>query len=80
MNADQELKIKENRLRRMADRQGLALIKSKRRDPRSLDWQRFMIVDKFSNRIVAGELNSPQSLSIDEVEQFLLSPKPREET
>lgn len=31
-------KVRENRLRRMAERQGLRLVKSRRRDPRALDF------------------------------------------
>jgi hypothetical protein len=31
-------KVRENRLRRMADRQGLQLVKSRRRDPRAVDY------------------------------------------
>lgn len=31
-------KVRENRLRRMAERQGLRLVKSRRRDPRAIDY------------------------------------------
>ena len=33
-----EEKVQENRLRRMAERQGLRLVKSRRRDSRALDY------------------------------------------
>ncbi|HJR90488.1 MAG TPA: hypothetical protein VJ782_10055 [Aeromicrobium sp.] len=68
-----EAKVRENRLRRMADRQGLALVKSRRRDPRSIDYGRFMVVDNSTNTVVAGELNSPRALDMDEVEKYLTS-------
>jgi hypothetical protein len=38
-------KVRENRLRRMAERQGLELRKSRRRDPRAKDYGRWYIVD-----------------------------------
>lgn len=68
---EQADKIRENRLRRMADRQGLKLLKSRSRDPRAIDYGRFMIADKFRNVAVAGELRSPRALSLDDVEKYL---------
>lgn len=62
--------MRENRLRRAAKRQGLKIVKSRRRDPRALDYGRFMIVDQ-DNRVVAGELSAGQGLTIDQVEEFL---------
>jgi hypothetical protein len=38
-------KVRENRLRRMAERQGLELRKSRRRDPRAKNYGRWYIVD-----------------------------------
>jgi hypothetical protein len=66
-----EEKVRENRLRRMAERQGLALHKSRRRDPRALGFGGYMIVDVATNAIVAGELDSPRALTLEEVEQYL---------
>jgi hypothetical protein len=37
-------KTRETRLRRMAERQGLAIHKSRRRDPRALDYGRWWVV------------------------------------
>lgn len=71
MATDQSEKVRENRLRAMAERQGLKLSKSRRRDPRAMDFGGWMIVDSFTNSIVAGELNSPRALSLDEVEAYL---------
>ena len=67
-------KVRENRLRRMAKRQGLALVKSRARDTRAMDYQGFMLVNT-SNAVVAGELNSPRALSVDEVEAYLTGPE-----
>ena len=67
----QSEKVRENRTRRMADRQGLQLVKSRRRDPRAIGYGGYMLVDRFTNTIVAGELNSPSALSLDDVERYL---------
>lgn len=58
--------VHENKLRRMADRQGLMLQKSRRRDPRAVDFGTYQLVDKATNAIVAGE-----RMSIEEVENYL---------
>ncbi len=64
-------KVRENKLRRMAERQGLVLVKSRRRDPRSIDYGKYMIADAFTNTVVAGELNTRRALTLDEVEEYL---------
>ena len=69
-------KVRENRLRRMAARQGLVLVKSRARDPRALDYQGFMLVDLYTNAVVYGVLDSRGgALDIDEVEAWLTSPE-----
>jgi hypothetical protein len=45
MAVSQEEKVRENRLRRMADRQGLKLLRSRRRDPRALDYGLYWLTD-----------------------------------
>jgi hypothetical protein len=65
---DQEEKVRENRLRRMAERQGLALLKSRRRDPRAIDYDCWAIVDSES-RVTRGR----PILSLGEVEAALES-------
>ncbi len=66
-------KVRENRLRRMAERQGLQLVKSRRRDPKAHDFGTFMLVDLRSEEIVIGapELGDNPSASIDEIEAWL---------
>lgn len=49
---DQDIKVRENRLRRMAGRQGLRLLKNPRRDPRATDYGTYMLTDQ-SNVLVA---------------------------
>ena len=48
-------KVRENRLRRMAERQRLELRKSRRRDPRAKDYGRWYIVD-VEREIEAAEI------------------------
>lgn len=65
-------KSRETRLRRMADRQGLRLEKSRRRDPRAVDFGAYMLVDMQTNAVVAGtgEIGRPH-WSLDDVERYL---------
>ncbi len=47
-----QYKTYENRLRRAAERQGYMLVKSRRRDPRAIDYGKYVLVeDKKGNRI-----------------------------
>ena len=62
VNAD---KVRENRLRRMAGRQGLTLHKSRRRDPRAVDFGAYWLADE-RDRLVAGE-----RMTIEEIERYL---------
>ena len=65
---DTSTKVHENRLRRMADRQGLKLIKSRRRDHLALDYDSWWITDK-RNNLVVGDRNT--GMSLDDVEAVL---------
>lgn len=65
-------KVRENRLRRMADRQGFKLMKSRRRDPRAVDYGTYWIVDPETNHIEAGD-PTYGGMSLDEIEQWLTS-------
>jgi hypothetical protein len=66
-------KVRENRLRRMAERQGLQLQKSRRRDPRAVDYGTYMLVNPRLNAVVAYGLQSGYGLSLDDVEKALTS-------
>jgi len=63
-----ELKRREDRLRRRADRQGLALRKSRAR-PSMDNHGGYMIVEAYTTAVVAGQRFD---LDLDEVEAYLL--------
>lgn len=67
----EEDKVRANRLRRAAARQGLQLIKSRRRDPRALDYGGWMITELSTNTVVAGATPREFSMSLDDVERYL---------
>jgi hypothetical protein len=60
-------KVRENRLRRAAERQGLRLQKARRRDPRAWDYGRWYVVDSDGVCVSTG-----QPFDLDQVERFLL--------
>jgi hypothetical protein len=62
MPTEEAPKIRENRLRRMATRQGFLLRKIRRFDPRAIDYGGWRIVNARTGMIEAN---------IDEVETFL---------
>ncbi|MGH7611643.1 MAG: hypothetical protein ACREN4_06460 [Candidatus Dormibacteria bacterium] len=68
---DTAAKVRENRLRRMAERQGLQLVKSRRRDPRALDYGLFWLTSRNSNRIVLGWEAGGRGVTLDAVETYL---------
>jgi hypothetical protein len=67
MPATQADKVYENRLRRMAERQGLRLQKSRRRDPLALDFGVYVLIDNATGVAVAGE-----SRSLPDIERYLI--------
>jgi hypothetical protein len=71
----QEEKIRENRLRRMAERQGLAVRKSRRRDPNAWDFGTYQIVEPRRNFLVLGSQTGGYGESLDSVEEWLTSRK-----
>ena len=68
-----QYKTYEDRLRRMAKRQGLVLMKSRTRDQRARDYCGYMLVDDRNTAVAGGNPNA-YSMSIDEVEQYLTDP------
>jgi hypothetical protein len=71
MTEEQEVKVRENRLRRAAERQGLRLVKSRRRDPRAFDYGKYMLVDSESNAIVHGLVAGHIGAGLDDIEAYL---------
>jgi hypothetical protein len=57
----------EARLRRLAERQGLRLTKSRRRDPQFYDFGVFWVSDPYTNSLLSSEYG----MNIDEVEAYL---------
>ena len=68
-------KVLENRLRRKADRHGLRLIKSRRRDPDAHDFGLYALVTQDVGGTIHPEgAISPYDLDLDEVESWLSTP------
>jgi len=65
-------KVWENRIRRMAGRQGLRLEKSRRRDTRALDYGTYRLVDPATSKIVSDGASSLYGLTLDDIEKALL--------
>jgi hypothetical protein len=64
-------KVRENRLRRMAARQGFALLRSRRRDPRAVDYGLYWVVDESTSVVVAWGSYYENGMDLDEVEEWL---------
>lgn len=68
-------KVRENRLRRMADRQGLVLEKCRRRDPLAIGFGTFMLIDAGTGAVVASGLPGGYGLTLADVEEHLTRPR-----
>ena len=71
MTTDTNEKVRENRLRRMAKRQGLMLQRSRRRDPRAVDYGRYILADARINGIVFGSGPNGFDATLDDIEDYL---------
>lgn len=67
---DKSEKARENQLRRAAERQGLRLERSRRRDPRALGYGTYKLTDARTGELVAGDADY-YGLSMDDVEKTL---------
>jgi len=67
-------KVRENRIRRVAARQRLRLERSRRRDPRAVDYGRYQLIDIDSNIVVLGGGQHPYSVTLDEIAEYLDEP------
>lgn len=73
------MKVRENRLRRMAERQGLRLLKNPRRDSRAVDYGSYMLVG--TNQVAVADFGwdhptAPDGDSwLDDVEAWLSRPR-----
>ena len=69
---DVKEKVRENRLRRMADRRGYALEKSRRRDPDAVTYGTYQLVDANTNTLVlAADTRFGYGCTLDEIGKFL---------
>lgn len=65
-------KVWENRIRRMAGRQGLRLEKSRRRDTRAAGYGTYRLVDPATGTVVSYGEPAPYGLTLDDIEKALL--------
>jgi hypothetical protein len=69
----QEYKVLENRLRRAAERQGLRLEKSRRRDPRAIDYGRYALIDPaYGGTVHASAPWGIYALDLEDIAHYLL--------
>lgn len=66
-------KVRENRLRRKADRRGLRLTKSRTRDPDGIDFGLYALIDIETSGATHPPLAGRwvHTLTLDEVEEYL---------
>jgi hypothetical protein len=66
-------KVRVNRLRRVADRRGYRLEKSRSRDPAAIDFDRFALIDLRTGKRVNAKLARRwvHSMTLEEVEAYL---------
>lgn len=72
---DNTEKVRENKLRRMADRQGLRLARSRSRDENAMDFGLYALIDIQTNGAVNPAIAQRWvcSWTLDEVEEYLTS-------
>jgi hypothetical protein len=61
-------KVRENRVRRLAERQGLILRKSRRRDQRAWDFGSYWLMDADRNALVFPDVHGG---SLEDMERYL---------
>jgi hypothetical protein len=68
-------KVRENRLRRLAERQGLRLSKSRSRDRTAADFGSYQLEDRSTGVVVLKGVEARFGLSLDDVEERLENPQ-----
>lgn len=73
---DQDTKVRENRMRRAAERRGYRLVKSRRKDPHALGYGLFRV--ETANGMEVAGFHSPNGLgfTLDEVERLFSAEPP----
>jgi hypothetical protein len=67
----EEDKVRENRLRRIAERRGYSLEKSRRRDHKAPDFGRFRLVSVREGHAVVGDEPIRFSATLEDIEEWL---------
>ena len=65
-------KVLENRLRRIAQRRGMQLLKSRRRDPQAIDYGGFMLTDTRFNAVILGGEGWAYSAALEDIRKYLV--------
>jgi len=70
---DKDKKVRENRLRRKAARQGLTLTKSRLRDPDAVLYGTYMLIEASDHTVAftSWDLGGGYGLTLDEIEDYL---------
>jgi hypothetical protein len=66
-------KTRENRLRRLAARQGLGIMKSRSRTPASLEYGGYMIINHYRDLVVVGGYPHSFAMDLDDIEEYLVT-------
>ena len=66
-------RTREDRLRRRAKRQGLRLVKSRRRDPQAADYGRYALIDPAGSPVLGRGTDGSYPMTLDDVEAWLTS-------
>jgi hypothetical protein len=66
-----EEKVLENRIRRVAQRRGMKVVKSRRRDSRSVDYGGYMLIDVATNSVILGGSPIAFSATAEEIDSYL---------
>jgi hypothetical protein len=73
-------KVFENRLRRMAARQGLELRKTRRRDPLALDYGRYQLVEIRTGAEATVPDGDEHGLTLEQAERWLTTDRDKRTT
>ena len=66
-----EEKVLENRIRRVAQRRGMKVVKSRRRSSRSVDYGGYMLIDVATNSVILGGSPIAFSATAEEIDSYL---------
>lgn len=73
-NPEVAFKVRENRLRRVADRQGLHLVKCRRRDPNAMGYGFYGLINNAHGGCDFGGSLGWFDATLDEIEAYLTQP------